>query len=316
MENMTKEDIKKTLNRYTWYHRIQVTPDISTNPIGGGFDEIWDFILRGMQRVDFKNKRVLDVGCGDGLFSFEAERRGANEVIGIENSHSLAGATEFLIPFFKSNVKMYELNVIDLTPQEFGSFDVILFFGVLYHLRYPFWGLKRIVDCLSDKGILLVESGMLIDGRFANNEFLYCPVERSPYEKSSCSFFNEIGLCTTLRSLNCKLLDSKTLRPKTKFQRMENMELLKKSLSFAARKIATYSRGDSVKVGRQFFVFQKDVQSQDTLLNKYWNATHFKNERTCAKCGKVITASSVDALRIDMALHLKKHEIESGSPQK
>ena len=37
---------------------------------------------------------------------------------------------------------MYELNLYDLTVERFGKFDVIMLPGVLYHLRYPFWGLK------------------------------------------------------------------------------------------------------------------------------------------------------------------------------
>jgi hypothetical protein len=48
-----------------------------------------------------------------------------------------SSATEFLIPFFKSKVRMLQQNLQDLKAQELGLFDVILFPGVLYHLRYP-----------------------------------------------------------------------------------------------------------------------------------------------------------------------------------
>ena len=65
---------------------------------------------------------MLDIGCRDGLFAFEAESMGASEVIGIDNDLSKA-AVEFLIPFLKSKVTMYEMNLYDLKPETFGLFD-------------------------------------------------------------------------------------------------------------------------------------------------------------------------------------------------
>jgi hypothetical protein len=52
---------------------------------------MWDFNLRAMDLVDFKDKKVLDVACRDGLFSFEAERRGARQVIGYRTKQKHCG---------------------------------------------------------------------------------------------------------------------------------------------------------------------------------------------------------------------------------
>lgn len=41
---------------------------------------------------------------------------------------------------------MYELNLFDLKPETFGTFDLIILCGVLYHLRYLFWALKVLRD--------------------------------------------------------------------------------------------------------------------------------------------------------------------------
>jgi 2-polyprenyl-3-methyl-5-hydroxy-6-metoxy-1,4-benzoquinol methylase len=82
--------------------------------------------LRALKKIDFAGKRVLDVGCRDGLFSFEAERRGAAEVIGFDNDLS-AGAIELLIPYFGSKVRMERMNLLDLKPDTFGTFDVVIF---------------------------------------------------------------------------------------------------------------------------------------------------------------------------------------------
>ena len=108
-------------------------------------------VLNALKTLDLSGKRVLDVGCRDGLFSFAAEKAGALEVVGIDNDLS-KGAVEFLIPFFDSKVEMYELNLYDLTVERFGKFDVIMLPGVLYHLRYPFWGLKILRDLINPNG--------------------------------------------------------------------------------------------------------------------------------------------------------------------
>jgi 2-polyprenyl-3-methyl-5-hydroxy-6-metoxy-1,4-benzoquinol methylase len=117
----------------------------------------------------------LDVGCCDGLFSFAAESMGAAEVVGID-SHLSKPATEFLIPFFKSKVRMLQQNLYDLKARELGLFDVILFPGVLDHLRYPFWGLKVLRDMMKPGGELLIETAIWRGD--PNNAMLFCPIER------------------------------------------------------------------------------------------------------------------------------------------
>lgn len=158
-----------------------------------------DRVLSAMKSLNLRDKRVLDIGCRDGVFSFAAEQMGAGEIIGIDNDLS-RGLTEFLIPFKRSRVQARQLNVNDLEPDTFGQFDVVLFAGVLYHLRYPIWALRRVADVLKDDATLLIEGGF-IDG-FADLPIMFCPArQHSPYDTSSCTFFNEAGLTETLTSL-------------------------------------------------------------------------------------------------------------------
>src|SRR5262249_46689676 len=153
--------------------------------------------------------RVLDIGCRDGLFCYEAEKLGAAEVIGFDNDPS-PGATEFLIPFFNSKVAIHELNIYDLKPETFGRFDIVLFPGLLYHLRYPFWALKLVRDVLKEDGHLILETAIMVDSN--DHAMLHCPIgSDSPYEPTSCTFFNMKGLTDTLQSLglcvrNCDFL--------------------------------------------------------------------------------------------------------------
>ena len=93
-------EIKQALETYDWYHVIQVTDTVST-PGWTKPDMLKTqaITLSALGSLDLRGKRVLDVGCRDGLFSFAAERQGASEVIAIDNQMS-RGAKEFLIPPF------------------------------------------------------------------------------------------------------------------------------------------------------------------------------------------------------------------------
>src|ERR1700730_3340025 len=133
-----------------------------------------------MKCFDLKGKRVLDIGCRDGAQSFAAEQLGASEVIGIDNDLS-DGLTSFFIPFKNSKVRAFHCNVIDLSREQFGEFDIVVFSGVLYHLRYPIWGLRRIADVLKPDGVLIIEGGFI--EAFADLPILFCPIgSDSPYD--------------------------------------------------------------------------------------------------------------------------------------
>jgi SAM-dependent methyltransferase len=197
-----EQTIRRQMVKYTFYHTVRLTDTLQTP----GWEAITPVVgktLEALRTLDLRGKRVLDFGCRDGLCCFEAEKLGAAEVIGIDNDLS-RGAVEFLIPFFQSRVRMVELNVYDLTPQHFGTFDVIVFSGVLYHLRYPFWGLRRLKDVLRDGGALVLETATLEDDN--RHALLYCPVgDESPYEPTSCTFFNLKGLRDSLHSLGLEV---------------------------------------------------------------------------------------------------------------
>ena len=297
MSQLTKQEIQDKVKQYRWYHSIEVAEGVFTESHVPHFQEMWDFNLRCLESFDFRGKRVLDIGCRDGLFSFLAEKRGAREVVGIDNDLS-KGAVEFLIPHFGSKVSMREMNLYDLDPEVVGKFDVVLFFGVLYHLRYPFWGLKRVIDCVVDQGCVLIESGVLIANDLKDREILYCPVERSPYqEPSSCTFFNELGLTVTLRSCNVIVERSALFYPKGKQQRPARpsrnspLDWLRRVARAALRPFRA-APPIALETARQFFFCRKDPTLQKTDMyvyegakftkdwaTDYWNDTHTEHSR-------------------------------------
>jgi len=256
---MDENQILQQLEKHKFYHIIQLTENLSTsgNEVAVPIQEV---PLRALRTLDIKDKRVLDIGCRDGLFCFEAEKLGAKEVIGFDNDLSM-GAIEFLIPFFNSQVKMYQLNLLDLKPETFGMFDVILFPGVLYHLRYPFWSLKLIKDVLQEGGKIIIETAVYIDDN--QNAMLFCPIgSESPYEPTSCTFFNLKGLMDTLLTLDLIVEDIELLH---------NNDLL----SLAPEGI-TYSITEPIKhwIDRATLICTKQPSIEQPRVMDYWNSTH------------------------------------------
>jgi SAM-dependent methyltransferase len=261
-ENQLKEELKK----YNFYHIIKLTENLVTegDPNAVAIQEV---PLRHLRSIDLKNKRVLDIGCRDGLFCFEAEKLGASEVIGIDNDLSL-GAVNLLIPHFNSKVKMYELNVIDLTPDTFGMFDVVIFPGVLYHLRYPFWTLKRIKDVLREGGQVIIETAVFIDDN--KRAMLFCPItEDSPYGSTNCTFFNMKGLIDTLSSMELATQATELLYAKQWLNSKNLLTIIKNRLK-DFKLLKPYV---NPYIDRATLVCCKQSQSEATELNEYWNAT-------------------------------------------
>jgi len=93
-------------------------------------------------------KTVLDVGAWDGFFSFESERRRAERVLATDSfCWSGEGGTkagfELARKVLNSKVEDVEMDVLDLSPENIGTFDIVLFLGVLYHMRRPLLALER-----------------------------------------------------------------------------------------------------------------------------------------------------------------------------
>jgi tRNA (mo5U34)-methyltransferase len=146
------------LARLGWYHSMEL-PDGRVIP---GFQSIDRLRARAAQfpiPADLRGKRVLDIGAWDGWFSFEMERRGAR-VTAVDSTaferfriarELLGSAVEYRID-----------DVCRLSAVEIGYFDIVLFLGVLYHLKHPMLALEKV--CELSTGMVCVESFVTDDG--------------------------------------------------------------------------------------------------------------------------------------------------------
>jgi 2-polyprenyl-3-methyl-5-hydroxy-6-metoxy-1,4-benzoquinol methylase len=256
-------DLAESLAKYEFYHIIDLGNGLRTK----GYPSLVPVqapVLDAIGSIEMAGKSVLDIGCRDGLFCFEAERRGASRILGIDNNLS-PGAVEVLIPHFGSKVQMREVNLYDFASDE--RFDVVIFAGVLYHLRFPAFGLKRIADAMAPGGTLIIETGMLLS--FLQHPFIFTPApEESPYDPTSVTFFNERALISTLESLGLSKIKCRSVLSPS-MDRYEDMEAFRASKEFAA------AGPEQILIGRATYVCQRAQEKAD--LNSYWYGVHNLN---------------------------------------
>ncbi len=135
-----------------WYHTIEL-PDGRTTP--GEYDHRRYLRHYGFP-ADLQGMSVLDVGTADGFFAFEFERRGASKVVALdldplELRHRFQEAEmkhpdRFLLlrDLLGSQVEYHYKDVYDLSPEDFGLFDLVFCGSLLLHLSDPIRALRNI----------------------------------------------------------------------------------------------------------------------------------------------------------------------------
>jgi tRNA (mo5U34)-methyltransferase len=147
-------ELRALVDRYLWHHQI----DLGNGIITPGGDKSARK-LAALKLPPLQGKTVLDVGACDGYFSFAAERMGAERVVALD---SVVWQKRSKDPFeiarrrLQSNVEDVELEVLDISPETVGMFDVVLFLGVLYHMRDPMAALEAVASVTKD--LLVVET--------------------------------------------------------------------------------------------------------------------------------------------------------------
>ena len=142
---MTKADIKRQIADIQWFHAIDLGNGIVTPGAVHGMTHP----QLGLAN-DLRGQTVLDVGAFDGYYSFQAERHGAKRVLATDwyvwNGGWPTGNRGFKLcrDVLRSRVEDETISVMDVSPDNIGHFDVVLFLGVLYHLKHPLLALERL----------------------------------------------------------------------------------------------------------------------------------------------------------------------------
>jgi tRNA (mo5U34)-methyltransferase len=140
-----------------WFHNMELR-GVPTAP---------EHFLGDYPRVKFKSfadalparldgMRVLDIGCNAGFYSMEMKRRGAERVVGIDSDERFLAQARFA-----AEVEGYEIEFRNLTVYDVAQvgerFDLVIFMGVLYHLRHPLLALDLIHEHVASD-LLLFQS--------------------------------------------------------------------------------------------------------------------------------------------------------------
>jgi tRNA (mo5U34)-methyltransferase len=85
---------------------------------------------------DLSGRTVLDLGCNAGFYAIEMKRRGARRVVGIDWDERYLAQARFAAEVLGADIELRRMSVYDVA-QLGERFDLVLFLGVLYHLRHP-----------------------------------------------------------------------------------------------------------------------------------------------------------------------------------
>ena len=181
-----RAEAESLVQSVNWFHRVEVIRGLIAPGIvpGTGSYDARGYI-DSLKIQDITSKRILELGTWDGPLAFELKQRGCDivasdiqdpEQTGFNVLQKISG---FDIPYVRCSV--YELSNF-FRP---GEFDVILYFGVFYHLKHPILSFEQIAKCLKIDAVLYTEgeglgnhledlAGTKVDGNaeYEHSEFL------------------------------------------------------------------------------------------------------------------------------------------------
>jgi tRNA (mo5U34)-methyltransferase len=140
-----------------WFHNIELKGvRTAPNHFLGDYPNVkWRRFAHAVPK-DLRGMTVLDIGCNGGFYSIEMKRRGADRVVAIDTEAMYLNQARFAAEMSDVEIEFRDLSVYDVA--KLGErFDLVIFMGVLYHLRHPLLALDLIHDHVA-RDLLLFQS--------------------------------------------------------------------------------------------------------------------------------------------------------------
>ncbi|MBV8588102.1 MAG: TIGR04290 family methyltransferase [Verrucomicrobia bacterium] len=118
---------------------VQTAPN---HPLGNYPAIKWNRFAHALP-ADLTGWSVLEIGTNAGFYAFEMKKRGASRVLGIDTDEHYLRQARWLQKVLGLEVEFRQLSVYQLEELH-EQFDLVLFLGVLYHLRHPLLALDII----------------------------------------------------------------------------------------------------------------------------------------------------------------------------
>ena len=140
---------------------------------------------------DLRGKSVLDIGCNAGFYSIEMKRRGADRVVGIDFDETYLDQARFAAEISEMDIEFRKLSVYDVGELS-EKFDVVIFMGVLYHLRHPLLALDLIREHVA-RDLMIFQSMQRGSDEIFETEDDYPFSETEIFEEDDfpCAYFIE-----------------------------------------------------------------------------------------------------------------------------
>ncbi len=166
-----------------WFHNMTLA-GIRTAPnhFLGDYPEVKFERFRNDIPHDLHGKTVLDIGCNGGFYSLEMKKRGAERVVGIDTDERYLSQARLAAEIEELDVEFLRMPVWDIAALR-ERFDLVIFMGVLYHLRHPLLALDLIHEHVA-KDMLLFQSLQRGSREVAELQTDYEFMAPAPFEES------------------------------------------------------------------------------------------------------------------------------------
>jgi tRNA (mo5U34)-methyltransferase len=147
MPSHSAGDIRRNVEALgPWFHNIDLN-GVRTAPSHflGDYPAVkWRRFANAIPE-DLSGKSVLDIGCNAGFYSMAMKRRGAARVLSLDSNEGYLAQARFAAEVSGLDIEFRCMSVYDIGKLG-ETFDIVLFLGVLYHLRHPLLALDLIHD--------------------------------------------------------------------------------------------------------------------------------------------------------------------------
>lgn len=158
-ETGRQENLETRLrNAGPWFHNIRIG-EVQTAPdhFLGDYPSVKWQHLAGTLPFDLTGRTVLDIGCNAGFYAIELKRRGAARVLGIDTEERYLHQARIVRDELGLDIEYQHGSAYDVLSVP-GQFDIVLFMGLFYHLRYPLYALDRVVQKIKPGGTLVFQT--------------------------------------------------------------------------------------------------------------------------------------------------------------
>ncbi len=161
-DDKIRKRVKELEETVGWYQDIDLGNGIHTKTKSYWGEDIdhprfrWAEVAKAVPE-DLRGMSVLDIGCNAGYFSFEAKRRGADYVCGVDLKQGYVDQARFCADVKGMEIDFRTLSIYDLDTIG-KTFDLVFCVGILYHCKYLYQAVEQ--AAAATKKIVIVESAI------------------------------------------------------------------------------------------------------------------------------------------------------------